>query len=64
LQNPRNAQPVIERNYTTTAGFAEPWWLISVTYFNEVVSGGVVNPNHYLGKPIRCGVGGQLAFKK
>lgn len=53
MQNPRNAQPVIARNYTTSAGFAEPWWLISVTYYNEIVSGGVVNPNLYLDKLIR-----------
>jgi hypothetical protein len=60
LQNPRNAQPVIQRNYTTAAGFAEPWWLISVTYYNDIVSGGVVNPSLYLDKFIRW-VGGWVA---
>jgi hypothetical protein len=56
VQNPRNAEPVIQRNYTTTAGYREPWWNIASTYYNETVqsSAGVINASLYLDRPIRC----------
>ena len=53
LQNPRNAKPVVGRNYTTAAGFQEPWWLLATTYYAETISNNTINPNAYLDQPIR-----------
>jgi hypothetical protein len=55
VQTLRNAETVVQRTYMTGA-YAEPWWLMASTYYNETIqsSAKVINASLYLDKPIRC----------